>query len=339
MPTVRNVFVGTVFSSLLGGGVAFSYKQNLIGTRKQQLIAERELLQQELRQQLSSVAAAESEGGDIIAAEQARRSSFQTLWDDRIARYHHSNDEALSYLQALPEALGAMKGLINHYRFGADELKHFIGFDVASSKVHNFALLNDKMLADPQQRSAALAGLFASEPLIGEVSRSLAAIGATPHEISEIGTTFDFCVRDLELRMEKVAKSLSQAALSSKRPESMIVSATEDFLEKFKVSLRPSDGATDGSPASLTRSIRTNADVRAALLYADEVLSRLRGKSSNATVEAVRSHPHLIEGAAQLAAWQAGAATFLVEQQAHDALSAYQSLLSLSLAQQQEPQQ
>jgi outer membrane murein-binding lipoprotein Lpp len=339
MPTLRNVLMGTVFSSLLGGGVAFSYKQNLISTRKQELLAEREELQQDLRRQLSNVAAAESEGGDLITSEEARRTAFRILWDDRIARYHHSNAEALSYLQALPEALGAMKGLVNHYRFGAEELRHFVGFDVASSKVHNFALLNDKMLSDPRQRSAALMGLFASEPLIGEVARSLEAIGATPHNMDEIGKTFDFCVGDLELRMEKVAKELAQASLSSKRPESMIVAATEEFLENFKVPLKPLDAFPDGSSRCLTRKLRTADDVKSALRYADDVLLRLSERSSNGAVEAVRSHPHVSEGAAQLAAWQAGAATFLVEHQAHDALSAYQSLLALSLAQQYQPQQ
>lgn len=335
MPSLRNVLAGTVFTSLLGGGVAFSYKQNLVGGRKRELVAEKEALQQELRDQLSKVTVAEAEGGDIIAAEQKRRNAYQTMWDDRISRYHHSNLEALSYLHGLPEALGAMKGLVNHYRYVAEELRHFVGFDVASSKVHNFALLNETLLSNPRQRSSALMGLFASEPLIGEVARTLESIGAAPHSVEEVSKTFEFCIGDLERRMETVAKSISSEALSSRRPENMLVAATEELLEKLKVPTVVVKAS--GSPStSLMRSLRDASDVKSALGYADDVLARLKAKSSDAAVERVRSHPLVFEGAAQLAAWQAGAATYLVEHQAHDALAAYQSLLSLSLVHQEQ---
>jgi hypothetical protein len=335
MPSFRNVLLGTGFTSLVGGAVAYSYKQNLISARRQDLQIEKEALQRELRNELSKVSMVQSEIAGVTEAEIKRRAAFQTIWDDRIARYNYSNLEAASFLDALPEALGATKGLLNHYRYAGEELRHFVGFDIASSKVHNFALLHQGLSSDPLHRASALKGLFASEPLISEVGTTLELIvpESTGHYASDVTKTFEYCLSDLEKRIELAAKLVTQETLPSHHANNMLLCAADNLLEKFKLPIINNSEKTLNEERTYSRSLRTAVDVRCALQYADEVLCRLSKGSGDASVETLRCHALVREGAEQLAVWQSGAAQLLVEQQAAEALGAYQSLLALSLAQ------
>lgn len=338
MPTFRSVLLGATFTSLVGGGVALSRKQSLISVRRNELLEEKEKLQSDLRQQLALVTESGTKVKEAVDREEKRRDGFQTLWADRISRYDLANVEAASFLDALPEALGATKGLLHHYRYAAEQLRHFVGFDVASSKVHNLALISAGLGNDPHQRASALKGLFASEPLIGEITTTLETLstGSNTSNIEDLARTFEYCVGSLEERMDRVSKVVADESLQTHRPDSMALAATEKALEVLKLSLLDSHQSTVDTKRSQSRNLCTVSDIASALDYIDDVLARLTTKSDKQLVEAVRTHPLVTDAARQLEAWQAGAAVFLVEQQAARALGAYQSLLSLSLAQSHE---
>lgn len=341
---LRYVAGGVLLSGLLGAGSAVSYKQNLIKCRRAALTVETDELTRQMRgvsDEHDSVLSARESAMRRVTEE---RDVFHTLWEDRLQRYEEANSDALSYLTALPEGLGILKGLSSHYRYMHDELRHYVGYDIAASKVHNLTLLCNGSDATSIQRVVkSLKGLFAVEPLIQEVCGCaegfLDACGgraAANLNVADVSRTFLFCVSALEGSVESAAsRRIQMPSDDERRHGNVMLHALSTLLNKAKLSFE--DTTADETLNRLEqeivqdkRRLWSESDVREAVRYVDAVIHRLEADSSP-LVRSIADDEAVQASKQQLRVWQEGATAFLVGQQTQRALSAYQKLLSLSL--------
>lgn len=355
----RYVAGGTTILGLVGAGSAVSYKQNLIAQRKAELLDERaanESKQIQLQQEIQVV---ESERSAAVGKVVARREAFKVLWEDRLQRYHQANLDAASYLKALPEGLGVLKGLIHHYRYMSDELRHFIGYDLASSKVHNFSLLIGGLHEGHPLRSIrALRGLFAAEPLVQEVcsgsERFFTDVKDVPTSVQEVSRSFLFVLDSLEASLKNsVDRYIASARAARGHHENVALDALWDLFGAAKFNLHDSSDSDNLQAAQREinhdrRRLWCEADVTEAVRYTDKILYRWGQNATTNTSEPVtitilttpvikQAMEHVAQdnevraAFQQLKAWQEGAVAFQVAEQTRRALASYQRLLALSL--------
>lgn len=301
-----------------------------------------------------------SRDGRLSAKEAEAKATAETvdiLWQDRLERYAQVNQDLHAYLAALPEAIGALKGLSNHYRYMTEEMPKFMGFDIACSKMHNLALMLEHGRTVGIERVAAtVQEMFAAEPLVQAVCESITTAPASPHptSIAAASATFTFCMEELDRAVGAVAVRYA-AALEA--PPAVTPGLLSDWVRKATVITR-ADMLSGGQRRlaerrkdlermlqRAQRQLHTEEDIRAALDYTTELdqhlvagaprrLKFLRSASAASPDEflaAVRSDSEVKKAVEQLDLWRDSAATFLVHRQAEDALQSYYLLLAETL--------
>jgi len=356
----RYFAAGTTFVTLVGAGTAINYKQYLIDQRRRELVTEQATYESKMQQLQADIQNAEVERTTAVNKVVARQEAFKVLWEDRLQRYHQANLDAASYLKALPEGLGVLKGLIHHYRYMSDELRHFIGFDLAASKVHNFSLLVSGLQeAHPLRAVRALKGLFAAEPLVQEVcscsERFFADVQDVPATIQEVSQSFLFVLDALETSLKRsVDRYVASARAARSHHENVALDALWDIFAAAKFDLNDNHDAENILAAQREinhdrRRLWCEADVKEAVRYADKLLYRWGHNLPAQEVTNPAHHAHLTPPAMklvmeyvsedgevraafqQLKAWQEGAVAFQVAAQTRVALASYQKLLAASL--------
>jgi hypothetical protein len=347
--TLRRVLVvGGVTAA--AGGAAFTYKQTLINHRKNELRREADRLAEECAVAKNEATLQLQQLAKETKEVQEFSNTVVTLWDDRQRRYREGIEDSYSYLVALPESLGILKGVSNHFRYATEELQRFGAYDITVSKVHNFGLLLSAMECFGVAKScAALKELFTAEPLIHAVSSSVVALDdvsevAAPASISEANRTYLFVVESLEKSIEE-AGVRHHAEVQSNTPElSVVGQAVSDRLASLKVvanplQLRAQKNQEDANNREkrLLRRLLTMEDVALAAKDAVVSVNRLSHPNLNEPLTSVDRYILADEKVKmcvkQLDLWRAAAERFLIEAQAASALKSYQTLLAHSLAQ------
>ncbi|CAG9569060.1 conserved hypothetical protein [Leishmania major strain Friedlin] len=278
------------------------------------------------------------------------------LWSDRLARYAQVNKDLHAYLAALPEAIGVLKGLSNHYRYMSEEMPKFTGFDIACSKMHNLALMLEHGKAVGIERVAAtVQAMFVAEPLVQAVCTSILAAPAPPHpsSIAAASAAFTFCMEELDRAVGTVAMRYAAAL---EEPPNATPGILSDSVRKL-VSMMRTDTLCKGQRQlaerrrDLERTLRraqrqlhTEEDIRAALDYTRELDQHLQAAAPRRTdlllsspsrkdnfLAAVRSDSEVKKAIQQIDLWRDSATTFLVHRQAEDALQSYYFLLAETL--------
>ncbi|KPI84278.1 hypothetical protein ABL78_6669 [Leptomonas seymouri] len=287
--------------------------------------------------------------------------TVDTLWKDRLDRYGQTNRDLHSYLKALPEAIGAMKGLANHYRYMSEEMPRFMGFDIACLKVHNLALLLEHGRAVGMERVApTLKEMFAAEPLVQAVCEGINSSSTAvsrPSTIADASATFAFCMEELDRAVANVAAGHAAALEEPPAPTPgplsdgvriIVETSQADVLSSGQRQLAERRKELEKMLRRAQRQLHTEEDVRAAVEYTkqlDEHLTAgarrtsvfsglapfLSSTSHNAFLAAVRSDAAVKSAVRQVDLWRDSATDFLVNRQAEDALLSYHLLLAETL--------
>lgn len=298
------------------------------------------------------------------AAETAE--TVDILWTDRLERYVQVNKDLHAYLKALPEAIGAMKGLANHYRYMTEEMPKFMGFDIACAKVHNLALMLEHGRAVGIERVApTLQEMFAAEPLVQTVCAGISDASTTaphPSSVAEASATFSFCMEELDRAVAEVAAKfaavLEEPAAPTPGPLSdgvrkIVIASKADVLSSGQRQLAERRKDLERMLRRAQRQLHTEEDVRAAVDYTKQldqhlaatasaapktsILSALTSSSSSARenefLAAVRASASVKSAMELVDLWRDSATTFLVHRQAEDALQSYHLLLAETLTQ------
>ncbi|KPA74225.1 putative mitochondrial hypothetical protein [Leptomonas pyrrhocoris] len=292
--------------------------------------------------------------------EQATKETAETLdilWTDRLERYAQVNKDLHAYLKALPEAIGAMKGLANHYRYMSEEMPKFIGFDIACSKVHNLALMLEHGRTVGVERVApTLREMFAAEPLVQAVCDGICdAASAVPHpsSVAETGATFSFCMEELHHAVAEVTAGYAAALEEPPAPtpgplsdgvRKVVAAARADVLSNGQRQLAERRKDLEKMLRRAQWQLHTEEDVRAAVEYTRQLDQHLASHSpatshlSSASpagkdeiLAAIRSDTAVKNAMRQVDLWRDSATTFLVNHQAEDALQSYHILLAETL--------
>ncbi|ORC86640.1 uncharacterized protein TM35_000272300 [Trypanosoma theileri] len=291
----------------------------------------------------------------LIEAENLRKKKHEigllhetvdTLWNDRLERYKQTNKEMYSYLKALPEALGILKGLTSHYQYMTKEMRKFISFDVACSKVHNFSLLLEHGDRVGIHRVAeSIRQLLIAEPLVEVVCDSVindfTNISA-PSTINECSLSFVFCMEELDKAIEAaVSHFLEFQRDRADRAPNVICEGIRKLSDEAKVNTLSSGDIIMQREAKALRDLllrdkrqlHTAEDLRSALNYVENVISKLNKKNGhdNALQATIIADPAVGIAEEQLLLWRKSASLFLVREQAKEALSAYNLLLAETL--------
>ncbi|KAG5507244.1 hypothetical protein JIQ42_06650 [Leishmania sp. Namibia] len=286
----------------------------------------------------------------------ATAETVDILWNDRLERYAQVNKDLHAYLSALPEAIGALKGLSNHYRYMSEEMPKFMGFDIACSKMHNLALMLEHGKAVGIERVAAtVREMFAAEPLVHTVCTSIIEAPAPPRpsSIAAASATFTFCMEEVDRAVGAVAMRYAAAleeppaatpGILSDSVRKLVRMTRVDTLSRGQRQLAERRKDLERMLRRAQRQLHTEEDIRAALEYTKELDRHLaavspsrtgvllsRSSSRNDFLTAVRSDSEVKKAVQQLDLWRDSATSFLVHRQAEDALRSYYLLLAETL--------
>lgn len=280
----------------------------------------------------------------------AMHETVDSLWTDRLQRYALTNLDLHAYLHALPEALGALKGVTNHYRYMSEEMQKFVGFDIACCKLHNLSLLLQHGRTVGLTRTAGtIQEMFVAEPLVTSVVHSVMQTDgiSCPTTIAEASATFTFCMEDLEAAIAHVTKRYADSLVVPAEPSLNVVSdGVRELVKKSQLDLLSSGqrelvkkrASLDAILVREQRQLHTLEDIRVALSYVEKVRSHFtqapkRGlfRKEDKFLVAVQSDDSVRQSLQQIEIWQNATATFLLQQQAQDALDCYQLLLAETL--------
>lgn len=271
--------------------------------------------------------------------------TVESLWADRLQRYEKTNRDLDAYLVALPEALGAVKGLTNHYHHMAHEMRKFVAFDVACSKVHNLSLLLERAAtAGLPTVAETVQQLFPAEPLIDVVCESVLDMAhvSCPASIEESSAAFAFCMDELDEAVAAVGRRYT-AEVEVAREPGVVSGVVSRVLSKLKVStmsrgqreIARKRQALDSLLVREQRQLFTEEDLRAALEHVGAVQQQLAAPAAKGDTAAylreVSEDPAVQEALRQLGLWRAAAAAFFMQRQAQEALDCYQLLLAETL--------
>ena len=348
------ILAAGVGTCLIGGGSLYTYRQTLITQRRSDLAKEHEDLTVEIRncdKKLKAVASTENADRAKI---DTRRRAIDTLWADRLQRYADTNEQLKSYIIALPEAIGVVNGLTNHYHYLTEATREYFSFDVWASKSHNFALLLSS--ADTSTGVVpvieTLQGLFGADELVENVCTNVlqtAKMTAAPRTVGEVNTSFSFCMEQLDVAVLAAAERY-EAELSARhahRAPNVVIAAVNHALQLAK--LPENDQAAE--EARLTaesvkrrqfRQLTQIDDVKSALRYVDDVSKLIESRGAHGEVDfpsyALRDGD-VVGAVKQLKTWEEGATAFLVQDQAKQVLKAYFDLNALPLTTIREKQE
>ncbi|KAH9599920.1 hypothetical protein LSM04_002610 [Trypanosoma melophagium] len=272
--------------------------------------------------------------------------TVDTLWTDRLERYKQTNKELYSYLKALPEALGILKGLTSHYQYMTTEMRKFLSFDVACSKVHNFSLLLEHGDRVGIHRVAeTIKQLLIAEPLVEVVCDSVindfTNISA-PATLNECSLSFVFCMEELDKAIEAaVAHFLEFHRDRAERAPNVICEGVRKLSDIAKLNTLSSGDIIMQREANALRDLllrdqrqlHTTEDLRSALKYVEDAIGQLNRNNDpdNALKATITADPAVGIAEEQLLLWRKSASLFLVREQAKEALSAYNLLLAETL--------
>ncbi|EKF99392.1 hypothetical protein TCSYLVIO_009689 [Trypanosoma cruzi] len=336
-----------LFGGLTMTGVALAGSRwRRISTRRAQLNNEYANILAELRS-LNDARLKEAE--DLRQKKQENallHETVTTLWADRLARYVQTNKELHSFLKALPEALGALKGLTSHYRYMATEMAKFLAFDVSCIKVHNFALLleHGENVGIPRVVET-IRQLLIAEPLVQVVCDSVINIPAdvsSPRSIDECSSSFVFCMEELDQAIEAAVLRYVefQSDRGTKAPNAICDGVRKLTSEAKLNTFSKGDIIMQKEQRSLRdlllrdrRQLHTTEDLRSALKYVETVSDELcyENAKDGGLKASVSGDTAVKVAREQLLLWRKSAAVFLVQQQAKEVLGAYQLLLAETL--------
>lgn len=182
---------------------------------------------------------------EIVSLQESRTQSFQrmaevekanvekqevidSIWKDRIDRGNDKLVELDSYITALPEAIGVLQGVKNHYEHMTAKMEQFLAFDVLAATAHNLGLL--LMCADKEGLDAVsgtIRSLLSQDVLIDSVCTSVENTKSieAPESIEDASQTFAFCMDQLHDARKKAmerydAIRVAQAVSASGKPSS-----------------------------------------------------------------------------------------------------------------------
>jgi len=167
----RQVGIVALFSACSLVGVVGGTRWRRVELRRAELNREYEQIMVDTRVFNEERIAREGRLAEKEAKMRSTHETIDVLWKDRLKRYVIANEDLHAYVKALPEAIGAVKGLTAHYRYMTGEMPKFIGFDIACSKVHNLSLLLDHAASVGIGR---VAGTVSYTPFLA--SRSLSVV-------------------------------------------------------------------------------------------------------------------------------------------------------------------
>ncbi|CCW65370.1 unnamed protein product [Phytomonas sp. EM1] len=276
--------------------------------------------------------------------------TVDTLWKDRLERYKRTILDLYAYLKAMPEALGCLSGVTNRYRYMADNMRKFVGFDVSCCKLHNLALLLEHAHVFGLARVLeTMQELFASEPLINAVCESVEqTVGISyPSTVAETSAAFTFCLETLDDAVSRCSSTFSSAIEAS--TPSPVSDGVRELVKMTHLStLSRGQKALADKRLALARllqrekrQLRTKEDVRSAVEYAERLQAYFANPPKGSPLSiirredkfthAIRSDAEVKRALQQLELWRNTAAVFLLWQQAQDVLDCYQLVLAESL--------
>ncbi|KAG8348039.1 hypothetical protein TRVL_01124 [Trypanosoma vivax] len=337
----------------VGSAILLGNRYRRLEMRRSELDAEYVSLLTDLRS-LDDSRLAEVEALDRKAKENILlHETVDTLWSDRLARYKQANKEMYSYLKALPEALDVFRGINNHYRYMAMKMPEFFQFDVACSKVHNFALLlahGERVGID--RVAETIRQLLIAEPLVRVVCDSVIdsnSSSRSPTSVDECSTSFEFCIKELRNAIESASNRYVELCLKDglEKAPNVMCETLHKIITKMKANtMRKGDVIAHREQEAfqeLLRSeccqLRMTVDLEEAMKYVEEVTQGLRAGATgdDALLTAISADPEVVVAQQQLQLWRRSTAAFLVRQQAMDALSSYQILLAETLTKASHP--
>ncbi|CCW72189.1 unnamed protein product [Phytomonas sp. Hart1] len=276
--------------------------------------------------------------------------TVDTLWKDRLERYKRAILDQYAYLKAMPEALGSLSGITNHYRYMTDNMDKFVGFDVSCCQLHNLALLLEHAHVFGITRVLeTMKELFASEPLIKAACESVEQTVeiSCPSTVAETSAAFIYCLEALDEAVSRRSSTLAAATeASSSSPVSdgvreLVKKAHLSTLSRDQKALYDKRLALRKLVQQEKRQIRTKEDVRLAIEYAEKLQVYFANPPKNSPwffirrkdkfMDAVRSDAEVKRALQQIELWRNTAAVFFLRQQAQDILDYYQLLLAESL--------
>ncbi|KEG09668.1 hypothetical protein DQ04_04841040 [Trypanosoma grayi] len=325
----------------------------MLGSRWRQLESRRAKLNNEYADILEELRALEdSRLQDAVKLRQKRQETAQlhetvdAVWAERLARYTQTNKELHSYLAALPEALGALKGLTNHYQYMMLEMRKFIAFDVACSKVHNLALLLEHGDHVGIQRVAqTIQQLLVAEPLVQVVCDNITDATAdisSPNSLGDCSASFVFCMEELDRAIEGAVERYAeyQRDHAEKAPNAVCEGLRKlgsevkvSTLSKGDIMMQKERKVLRDLLLRDRRQLHTTEDLTSAVRHAENVSERLHNTNTHdGGLQATVAADSAVENAQeQLLLWRRSAVVFLLRQQAKDALGAYHLLLAETL--------
>ncbi|EPY23016.1 hypothetical protein STCU_07942 [Strigomonas culicis] len=289
---------------------------------------------------------------ELVAKEKktkALHDTVDTLWADRLERYKQTNINLHSYIVALPEAIGALKGLTNHYRYMSEEMRKFVNFDVACSKVHHLALLLDHGgLASLPSVAPTLQRMFRAEPLIDVVCENMKELQDVqcPSSVAEASSLFTYCMGELDDAVEKASKAYFQFSENPRHTPSVAADSMHKLTNLFKIDtlshgqreLVKKRALLDRLLIKEKRQLHTVEDVRAALDHVERVKEKFGQPAKKSFFFKDDDHQVSLQrdlavtkAVKQLELWKSVTATFLLQEQAREALQSYSILLSETL--------
>lgn len=358
--SLRNLAVFGALGALSVGGVMGGSRWRKVELRRAELNKEYEELMAGSRSCSEERLSRDQRLHDKETEVAETTETVNILWTDRLERYAQVNKDLHAYLKALPEAIGALKGLANHYRYMGEEMPKFMGFDIACAKVHNLALMLEHGRAVGIERVApTLKEMFAAEPLVQTVCEGISDDSTSvphPSSVAEASATFSFCMEELDRAIADVAAKhaavLEEPPAATPGPLSdgvrKIVSASKaDVLSSGQRQLAERRKDLERMLRRAQRQLHTEEDVRAAVEYTRQLdehfatgalKTPLISASSTSTSSlesgfyaAVGTSPSVKTALGQVDLWRDSATTFLVHRQAEDALRSYHTLLAETL--------
>ncbi|EPY34348.1 hypothetical protein AGDE_01311 [Angomonas deanei] len=333
---------------LTGAGAIWGSRWKNLEVRRAELNKEYANCLEEMRALKEDRLRMQNELKDRQVKNEKMHETVETIWADRMSRYSEVLLDAHSYLAAFPEALGALKGLTNHYRYMGEEMRKFINFDVACSKVHNLSLLLHKADVDglPGVQQV-IRDMFPSEEIIDAACTSVEDIASVkyPRTVAEASVTFAFCMEELERAIETVTRE-NEARLAEPETKKGMSSEWTKVLNVLKLdSLSKGQRELVAKRAALKklmthdlRQLKTEEDVLSAVQYIvqmvekqNSVLSQRVNDKKNELMLLYFKHPDVKNALSQLELWSNSSTAFLKEQQARDVLHSYATLLSETL--------
>ncbi len=363
-PKILAAGVGTC---LIGGGSLYSYRQSLLVHRRGELAKEHSDLSAEVRNCEKRMKAVISQEKADFAKIEVRKRAVDILWGERLRRYVDTNEQLKSFIVALPEAMGVVNGLSNHYQYLADAAREYFAFDIWSSKSHNFALLLDACDSSgvvPVVEK--LQGLFGSDELVEAVCAnvlSTANMLAAPQSVADVNTAFTFCMEQLDLATLDAAERYEAelAALNAHKAPNVVVGGINRVLQWAKLSEvdQAAENARMSEESDRRRRFRQLTeldDIKHALRYVEDVSALIQKNNGTAAgvpsdnsvtptkAPAIANFPEyalrdkaVVMAVQQLRVWEEGATAFLIQSQAKTVLKAYFDVMALPLTTIRDP--